>query len=91
MQSIMKRLGATLIPLDVSQITEQLSGLLLAEESVLEAAFGEQAGTLPAIGPLKGVVLSRAKHCVGEWAQEAGGGSANPPSIRICCSKAAAS
>ncbi len=57
-QSIMKRLGATLIPLDVSQITEQLSGLLLAEESVLEAALGNEWHTLLQSGPLKGVVLS---------------------------------
>ncbi|MFM5715676.1 ATP-binding protein [Aeromonas allosaccharophila] len=57
-QSIMKRQGATLTPLDVSQITEQLSGLLLAEESVLEAALGNEWHTLLQSGPLKGVVLS---------------------------------
>lgn len=59
LQNTMKRLGATLIPLDVSQITETLSGLLLAEESALESALGsEWQDTLRQTCLLKGVVIS---------------------------------
>ncbi|MFB2864503.1 ATP-binding protein [Aeromonas sp. MdU4] len=58
LQAIMSQLGATLTPLEPGQITATLSGLLLAEESALEAALGKEWFSVLQASALKGVVLS---------------------------------
>ncbi|TNH83584.1 ATP-binding protein [Aeromonas sobria] len=58
LQATMARLGATLMPLDAQLLTEDLSGLLLAEECALETALGSDWHTLLQNSSLKGVVVS---------------------------------
>ncbi|WP_033136259.1 ATP-binding protein [Aeromonas finlandensis] len=58
LQAIMKRLGANLIPLDVNQSSGNWCGLLLAEESALEATLGSEWQALLQRDSLKGVVVS---------------------------------
>lgn len=58
LQATMARLGAKLIPLNSSLVSENLNGLLLAEESALEFALGSDWYTLLQKSSLKGVVIS---------------------------------
>ncbi|HEH9439325.1 TPA: transporter substrate-binding domain-containing protein [Aeromonas sobria] len=58
LQATLARLGATLMPLDAQLLTEDLSGLLLAEECALETALGSDWHTLLQNSSLKGVVVS---------------------------------
>jgi len=58
LQTAMVRLGARLMPLDTSQLSGPMTGLLLAEESALESALGSDWQTVLQACPLKGIVLS---------------------------------
>jgi len=91
LQATMVRLGARLTPLDTRQITADLDGLLLAEESALESALGSEWPTLLQSGSLKGVVLSPREALRGRMGSENWWRLGQSPSTRTCCSRAAAS